>query len=790
MKNKFYTFYIKIFLILIILSNASLADVPIYELFGTKIIFNSEKNIVSAEGNASAIDKFGKKILSDKIIYDKEKSQISTFSNSIYTDRVGNTIKADKFIYQLNLKKIKAQNNVQYFDKEGNKFYFSELEYNESLEKGIGNNFRGILIDKSSLEGKFAEFDNKLGLLTIGTEKEKNILEKIFSVTVPKENYYTSCENKEDDNLSIKERCPDWSINTEKTIHDRKKQIIKHYGSVIKIKDIPVFYTPYFSHPDPSVKRKSGFLPPSLKNFTDLGQTIKTPYFYVLDEFKDITFTPIYYFNENPIFLAEYRQQNANGKFFIDTSYTKGYKNLNKLDSNGTSISRTNGSRNHFFFNFLGNYEDLIYNKNDLEINIQRISQKNYLNVNQINTENVKQDIINLNNNIILNSYEDNKKISIRTEIFENINIDNRNSKYQYTIPSIIHTNYIDKFNQTFYLLNSFKSQNLGGDSNKIYQNNRIEVESKPKQFAFNKSIANTFRTIINNSNSYNDNILNEKKNLNNDIYLTTSIESKVPLIKFSQNTKELITPKLFSKYTSGSMLNASSQNKIINASDIFSMNRMDSETNPDTGISLGYGVEYEKETKKVNTMKTKSNFFIGQVLRPDKLNQMPSNSTLADKRSSYVGSITYDHNLDDEINLNSKNNLKVNYEYIVSKDFNEILKNSIITEANINNNFLSLNYYKTHKISNDHYIDINYTKKLKNDFSYSFGGRKNIKDNFTENNYISADYDTDCIKISLNLAKTFYHNEELKPSNNFNFSITFKPFGSPWSPNLSNFLN
>jgi LPS-assembly protein len=45
--------------------------------------------------------------------------------------------------------------------------------------------------------------------------------------------------------------------------------MVYHENAIIKLRNIPVAYTPYFSHPDPTVKRKSGFLPPSTKNFTD-----------------------------------------------------------------------------------------------------------------------------------------------------------------------------------------------------------------------------------------------------------------------------------------------------------------------------------------------------------------------------------------------------------------------------------------------------------------------------------------------------------------------------------------
>ena len=168
MINKFYKIFSKLIIIFIVLSKTLYAEVPIYELFGKKIIFNSESNTISAEGEASAIDKSGKKIFSNKIIYNKAKSIIITDSKSIYLDEAGNTLKADKFIYDINLKIIKARNNVEFTDKNGNKLKFTELDYNENTEKGIGKNFSGILTDNSNFEGKIAEFDNKLEILIIG----------------------------------------------------------------------------------------------------------------------------------------------------------------------------------------------------------------------------------------------------------------------------------------------------------------------------------------------------------------------------------------------------------------------------------------------------------------------------------------------------------------------------------------------------------------------------------------------------------------------------------------------
>ena len=71
---------------------------------------------------------------------------------------------------------------------------------------------------------------------------------------------------------------------------------------------IKFFYLPYFNHPDPTVKRKSGFLTPSYSTSDSLGTSINIPYFKVLDEDKDITFNPRYYADKSFLLQNEYRQ--------------------------------------------------------------------------------------------------------------------------------------------------------------------------------------------------------------------------------------------------------------------------------------------------------------------------------------------------------------------------------------------------------------------------------------------------------------------------------------------------
>ena len=72
--------------------------------------------------------------------------------------------------------------------------------------------------------------------------------------------------------------------------------------------DIPIFFLPYLSHPDPTVERRSGFLPPSFSDSKNLGSGVSVPYFFDLDQSKNLTITSKMFVDQHPLFLGEYHQ--------------------------------------------------------------------------------------------------------------------------------------------------------------------------------------------------------------------------------------------------------------------------------------------------------------------------------------------------------------------------------------------------------------------------------------------------------------------------------------------------
>ena len=83
---------------------------------------------------------------------------------------------------------------------------------------------------------------------------------------------------------------------------------------------VPLAYLPYFSAPDPTVKRKTGFLVPSVSTSSVYGYSVTTPYYWALAPNYDFTFTPMITTRQGPLLQGEWRQRLVNGSYTIRAS--------------------------------------------------------------------------------------------------------------------------------------------------------------------------------------------------------------------------------------------------------------------------------------------------------------------------------------------------------------------------------------------------------------------------------------------------------------------------------------
>jgi LPS-assembly protein len=116
-----------------------------------------------------------------------------------------------------------------------------------------------------------------------------------------------------------------WDIRARSAVQDVTNKRIEYTDAVIDLYGQPVAYFPYLSQPDPSVKRASGFLVPSIGQSTYLGAFVEIPYYWVIDDQSDATLTPIIGTASAPALDVQYRRRFDDGTLLVNGSiaYTK-----------------------------------------------------------------------------------------------------------------------------------------------------------------------------------------------------------------------------------------------------------------------------------------------------------------------------------------------------------------------------------------------------------------------------------------------------------------------------------
>lgn len=133
------------------------------------------------------------------------------------------------------------------------------------------------------------------------------------NITILNKAVYTPCKTCKDD----PDKAPLWQIKSVRVTHDQADKTVRYRHAWFEFFGAPIAYLPYFSHPDPSVKRRSGFLLPQYKYSEHFGFGLSTPYFWNIAPNKDITFSPTITSRHGPLMQAEWRHRTRNGAYSI-----------------------------------------------------------------------------------------------------------------------------------------------------------------------------------------------------------------------------------------------------------------------------------------------------------------------------------------------------------------------------------------------------------------------------------------------------------------------------------------
>ena len=237
-------------------------------------------------------------VTADELQYDQDLSLVVAKGHVELTHE-DQILLADTVTYNQRTDTVTASGNVSITQESGDVVFANYMELHDNFRDGFIKDIRLLLFDGSRLAGN-------TGRRSAGTRTEV------------KRAVYSPCQLCAADPTHP----PVWQIKAEDAVDDKQLEIVEYHDAIMEIDGFPVFYSPYFSHPDPSVKRASGFLPPVIGHDASNGFRVGIPYYFVMGQDKDFTFRPIFMSEGGELLDGQYRQRFGNGTLSTDTSVT------------------------------------------------------------------------------------------------------------------------------------------------------------------------------------------------------------------------------------------------------------------------------------------------------------------------------------------------------------------------------------------------------------------------------------------------------------------------------------
>jgi LPS-assembly protein len=228
-----------------------------------------------------------------EVDYDYNNSRVSAVGN-VQLFYNGTSVEADKVIYDQKTKRLHAEGNIRMTDVDGKITYANILDLSDDYRDGFVDSLRVDTADATRMAATRA--DRSSG-----------------NYTVFENGVYTACAPCKDD----PKKPPLWQVKGMRIIHDQLDKMLYFENAQLEFFGVPLAYIPYFSVPDPTVKRKSGFLMPSYSTNSTYGFGIEVPYYWAIAPDYDATFNPRFMTEQGVLFQGEFRQRLLDGAYQI-----------------------------------------------------------------------------------------------------------------------------------------------------------------------------------------------------------------------------------------------------------------------------------------------------------------------------------------------------------------------------------------------------------------------------------------------------------------------------------------
>lgn len=692
---------------------------PTFNIFGTSTV------APESEGEVIPVD-----LTADSMTYDRELGLITASGNVqiVYGDRI---LIADRVTYNQKTDIVNAVGNASLQEGDGEVIFGDRFDITGDLKDGIIFNIGLVLADRSRVAGTGARRSN-----AIKTEVRNAV--------------YSPCNLCEED----PDAAPVWQLKAVRVIHNSKEQRVEYRDAWLEVFGMPVAYIPYLSHPDPTVKRRSGLLAPSFSSSSELGFRFETPYFWAIDEYQDATITPLITTDAGKGAILEYNKNFRNGEIratgsFVFDDPDRGERAYLDLESE-FHLNRTWRAG----------------------LDVETASDDTYTRRYGFDTESV------LTSRGYLEGFRGKNYQAVNAYAFDDLRSESESRNSPVIVP-IYDFNYVGN------------KDRLGGATSFDFNAMNLVRETgdlSTRRISFRPRWARPFRgsfgDVYNASVSlaadgyHSSNVAQsdgtEFSGFAGRLHPKASLSWRLPLVRQGQSFNNTIEPVVMGVIspnvgTTDLIPNEDSPEIELDETSILSDDLFDGIDRVEGGARVSYGVNWVVTGQNDGS----ASFFLGQALRPRQSSNFGPGSGLDRDFSDIVGRVHFKPN----------NLVDATYRTQLSSENLEIERNELTgvfgpSALQASTSYIFIGQQPGSEFEGREEFNGAISSQMTENLSARFSSIYDVADSDLRSLGLSVVYEDECIKFTTQLSRSFFEDRDLRPEDRITFTVVLKTLG------------
>jgi LPS-assembly protein len=680
----------------------------------------------------------------DEVTYD-EALGIVTARGNVEINQGGRTLLADTVNYNRQAGVVTATGNVRLIDLDGTVYFAEYVELSDDLRDGFIRDIGALMADKTRIAA------------ASGSRREGR-------VTVFRKAVFSPCELCRED----PSRPPLWQLKADEVIHDQEEHSLTYRNARLEFFGVPVAYTPYFKHPDPTVERQTGFLAPTFGSSSSLGLTLDAPYYWNISPDRDATFEPIFTTKQSIVLAGEYRELFPRGQFEFSGSGTIADRKDRNGDIKNDQLRGHVDSTGRFAINESWRWG----------FDVERASDDTYLRLYNFSDERT------LTSNLFSEYLRGRNYFAVNGFAYQGLRDDSNNDEAPIVVP-LLDYNFLSE------------PDSLGGryslDAN-LGVLSRIEGRDTRRvslrggwELPFIGPIGDVYRlTASVQADGYwfddfdpDNPVLNPPGGSNSDFagrfFPQVALQWRYPLARASAWGHQVVEPVVQvvaapDWANNHDIPNEDSLDFEFDDSNLMSLNRFPGVDRVDPGSRIDYGLKWAVSSSFIG----EASAFLGQSFRLNKDDAFADGSGLEDDLSDVVG----------RIRLVPQDDIDLSYRFRVDKDNLTSERHELDLSLGPPALDLDLSYiYLSDDLTTDEFdtreeLAFNLSSQLNENWTIYGAHRRDLRENDTLSTSLGLTYQDECFYITLEGKRNYYEDREIEKEDSVMVKLVFKHLG------------